>query len=154
MQKGIQMRYNKPKQASTLPCKTWLILTCLLGLNLSCAQVTTHDEEFWGVNGIGATGVHTLTKDITHVDEQTWLSMSIGMICETAGTFADVKTAFEQLCSMAGPECTVEVQQQATMMFDNVARAHGGPLSPNLSLPLVKAVMAAKKLKLQREGKQ
>ena len=93
---------------------------------------------------MGATGVHTLTNDITHVDEQTWLSMSIGMICETGGTFGDVKMAFEQLCSIAGPECTVEVQQQAAQMFKNLERAHGGPLVPNQSLPLLKAIQKVK----------
>lgn len=93
---------------------------------------------------MGATGVHTLTNQITHVDENTWLSMSIGMICETGGTFGDVKAAFEQLCAIAGPECTVEVQEQAASLFSNIEKIHGGPLTPNMSLPLLKAVQRAR----------
>jgi hypothetical protein len=134
-----------------MPSKLWLTLICLLGLSLvSCAQVTVQDEQFWGINGMGATGVHTLTNQITHVDEETWLSMSIGMICETGGTFGDVKLAFEQLCSMAGPECTEAIQTQVATMFSNLARAHGGPLKPNLSLPLLKAIQTQKVMMMSR----
>lgn len=140
------MDLSERKQTSITPFRTWLILICPLVLNLSCAQVKIHDEQFWGINGMGATGVHTLTNEVTHVDERTWLSMSIGMIAETPEVFADVKMAFEQLCSMAGPNCTVEIQKQASQMFKNIEKAHGGPLVPSNSLPLL---MAVKKAKLQ-----
>ena len=128
-----------------MPWKLWSTLTLLLVLNSSCAQVTVQDEQFWGVNGMGATGVHTLTSAVTHVGEEQWLSMSIGMICETGGTFGDIKLAFEQLCEIAGSECTVDVQNQAAQVFRNIEKAHGGPLTPNMSLPLLKAVLAARK---------
>lgn len=102
--------------------------------------MTVKDEEFWGINGMGATGVHTLTNQIEHVDENTWLAMSIGMIAETAGVFADIKTAYEQMCEMLGPRCTVEVQQQAAALFDNIAKIHGAPLVPTYQLPFLKAI--------------
>lgn len=138
------MHSSEPKQNLTLHFKTLLTLICPLVLSLSCAQVKIHDEQFWGINGMGATGVHTLTDEITHVDEKTWLSMSIGMIAETPEVFADIKKAFEQLCTMAGPNCTVEAQQQAAKMFRNIERAHGGPLVPTDTLPLLKAINKAK----------
>jgi hypothetical protein len=115
-------------------------------LNSGCTSVTVHDEQFWGIKGaLGATGVHTQTSQVTHVDKPTWDAMSVGMIAESAGTFGDVKLAFEQLCEMVGPSCTVDVQQQAAKMFSNIAVANGGPLRPNMTLPLLKAVQRAKK---------
>lgn len=98
---------------------------------------------------MGATGVHTLTNEITHVDEKTWLAMSIGMIAETPGVVADIKKALEQLCTMAGPNCTVEVQEQIKQVASNLERAHGGPFVANDTLPLLKAINKAK-LKMKR----
>jgi hypothetical protein len=129
-----------------VPFKALFKLTCLAVLLSSCTQVTIHDEQFWGIKGpLGATGVHTLTNEIVHVDKATWDKMSVGYIAEEPGVFADIKLSFERMCEMLGPSCTVEVQQQATKMFRQIESAHGGPLMPNENLPLLKALKKSTK---------
>jgi hypothetical protein len=109
------------------------------------------DETIYGDKGpLGATAVHTLSSQMTEIPKPAWDTMRVGMLCESAGTFADVKTAFEQLCTMVGPECTVEVQQTAMTLFKQVELAHGSPLVPRGTLPLVKALRKAAKLKQAR----
>lgn len=111
------------------PWLTWFTMTLLATAALSgCRNVAIKDHEYCGDKGsLGATCVHTLSSKKRKLTKPEWDKARVGMICETAAVFADVKTATQQLCQVCNC-CTYEIQEQINTYFRNIEAANGKPL--------------------------
>lgn len=94
------------------------------GLLLSCNQVPIHDEIFYGNKGMmGAVEFHTLTTDTREIGFEDWMGMirTQPLVCSSVSTFADMKAAFEKLCSVCNC-CNADTKAKAEEFFNQVMK--------------------------------
>lgn len=98
------------------------------------------NEEFCGDEGsIGAHCVDSISGAQRDIAKAQWDIDRVGQICETAQAFGDMKTDLEQLCQMAGPECTLAVQQQMDIFFSRIEMVTGQPIPASRGALIFKA---------------
>lgn len=88
----------------------------------NCAKVHIADAEWCGDMGkFGAACFHTLSDAEREIKKIQWDAERFGMLCTTADSFTNWKTAIQQLCSDS-KLCTYEVRQTLERLSHSVRR--------------------------------
>lgn len=116
-----------------IPLGVTLFIMMVLLLLSACTSVTIHDSIWYGSKGSkGAIGFHTLTAGTERLTNEKfiakWNNLKSPMIATTADTFADLKRALEQLCSIQTCNyLTTDQKSILTNFFTNVDNLVKGP---------------------------
>lgn len=90
----------------------------------SCGTITVKDEILYGNKGmLGAVEYHTLAATQKEVSFEDWMQTlrTQPMVCTSVNTVADVKAAFEQMCSICNC-CSYDTTEAAETLFSNLQK--------------------------------
>lgn len=72
---------------------------------------------------MGAVEFHSMTTDTKEISFEDWMGMirTQPLVCSSVGTFADMKAAFEKLCSVCNC-CSPDTTAKAEEFFNQVLK--------------------------------
>jgi hypothetical protein len=97
-----------------------LSLSLSITVALNACAVIIKDAEVCGDLGNSASCFHTLSNESRDLSQQEWDAMRVGMLCTSADSFANWKSALEKLCHQTG-NCTYELKKNLTEFFNKVS---------------------------------
>lgn len=108
----------------SLNCTVSLLVLTFLS---SCGTVALRDELFYGNKGmLGAVEFHSLTTEQKDISFENWMQLlrNNPLICSSVSTFGDIKTFYEQVCSVCNC-CSADTSAKAEEFFNNINNAEG-----------------------------
>jgi hypothetical protein len=89
-----------------------------------CSNVTVKDEIFYGNKGMqGAVEFHSMTPGQKNLTFEQWMQLirTQPLVCSSVEAYGDMKTAFEQICSVCNC-CTPDTKTAVETFFSKVEK--------------------------------